>query len=54
MTRQTALLLALGMLVAAALSVGVAGWILLVRDRRSAKPSLETGGGPHPERTEGA
>ncbi|MDP9298670.1 MAG: hypothetical protein M3O98_08420 [Actinomycetota bacterium] len=53
MTRQTALLLALGMLVAAALSVGVTGWILLVRDRRSAKPSQETGHGPHPERSEG-
>ena len=53
MTRQTALLLALGMLVAAALSVGVTGWILLVRDHRSARPSPETGHGPHPERSEG-
>jgi len=53
MTRQSALLLALGMLVAAATSVGVSGWILLVRDRRSWKSSQETGGRARPERTEG-
>jgi hypothetical protein len=53
MTRQSALLLALGMLVAAATSVGVSGWILLVRDRRSWKSSVETVGRPRPERTEG-
>jgi hypothetical protein len=33
MDRQTTFLLALGMLVAAALAVGVSGWVLLVRDR---------------------
>jgi hypothetical protein len=37
MDRQTALLLALGTLVAASLAVGVGGWILLVRDRRLGK-----------------
>ena len=35
MDRQTTLLLALGMLIAAALTVGVSGWVLFVRDRRS-------------------
>lgn len=35
MDRQTTFLLALGMLVAAALAVGVSGWVLLVRDRAS-------------------
>lgn len=33
MDRQTTLLLALGMLVAAALAVGVSGWVLFARDR---------------------
>jgi len=33
MDRQTTLLLALGMLIAAALAVGVSGWVLFVRDR---------------------
>ena len=33
MDRQTTLLLALGMLIAAALAVGVRGWVLLARDR---------------------
>ena len=33
MDRQTTLLLALGMLIAAALTVGVSGWVLFVRDR---------------------
>ena len=33
MDRQTTFLLALGMLIAAALAVGVSGWVLLARDR---------------------
>jgi hypothetical protein len=34
MDREAALLLALGMLVVASLTVGVSGWVLLIRDRR--------------------
>ena len=37
MDRQTTLLLALGMLIAAALAVGVSGWMLLARDRALAR-----------------
>jgi hypothetical protein len=37
MDRESALLLALGMLVVASLTVGVTGWILLLRDRRLAR-----------------
>ncbi|MDP9119332.1 MAG: hypothetical protein M3M93_03515 [Actinomycetota bacterium] len=37
MERETALLLALGMLIAASLTVGVSGWVLLIRDRRPAR-----------------
>ncbi len=37
MDRETALLLALGMLTAASFAVGVSGWILLIRDRRPAR-----------------
>jgi hypothetical protein len=37
MDRETALLLALGMLIAASLSVGVSGWVLLIRDHRPAR-----------------
>jgi hypothetical protein len=33
MDRQTTLLLALSMLIAAALAVGVSGWVLFARDR---------------------
>ena len=33
MDRQTTFLLALAMLIAAALTVGVSGWVLFVRDR---------------------
>jgi hypothetical protein len=33
MDRQTTFLLALGMLIAAALAVGVSGWVLFARDR---------------------
>ena len=36
MDRDSLLLLALGSLVVAALTVGVSGWILVVRDRRFA------------------
>jgi hypothetical protein len=36
MDRETALLLALGMLIAASFAVGVSGWVLLIRDRRPA------------------
>ena len=62
MDRQTILLLSLGTLIAAALAVGVGGWILLARDRKLAKSvaapvqreastPVEV---PHPEATEGA
>jgi hypothetical protein len=37
MDRQTTFLLALGMLVAAALAVGVSGWVLVARDRAFAR-----------------
>jgi hypothetical protein len=37
MDREAALLLALGMLVVASLTVGVSGWVLLIRDRRPAR-----------------
>jgi hypothetical protein len=37
MERETALLLALGMLIGASLTVGVSGWVLLIRDRRPAR-----------------
>jgi hypothetical protein len=37
MDRETALLLALGMLIAASLTVGVSGWVILIRDRRPAR-----------------
>jgi hypothetical protein len=37
MDRESALLLALGMLIAASLAVGVSGWVLLIRDRRPAR-----------------
>ncbi len=51
MDRETLLLLALGMLIAAALVVGVSGWVLLARDRHLAKAGHTAGGvaGPHPE-----
>ena len=42
MSRNDAILLALGMLVAAAAAVGVSGWILFARDHRLAK----AGAGP--------
>jgi hypothetical protein len=37
MVRETALLLALGMLMASSLAVGISGWWLLIRDRRLAR-----------------
>jgi hypothetical protein len=37
MDRETALLLALGMLIAASIAVGVSGWVLLIRGRRPAR-----------------
>jgi hypothetical protein len=45
MDRQTTFLLALGMLVAAALAVGLSGWVLLFRDRASegARPEATLG-----------
>ena len=38
MDRESALLVALGMLIASSLAVGISGWVLLMRDRRSASP----------------
>jgi uncharacterized SAM-binding protein YcdF (DUF218 family) len=35
--RQTAFLLALGLLILAAATVSVSGWILFVRDRRASR-----------------
>jgi hypothetical protein len=53
MSRETLLLLALGMLIAAALAVGVSGWILFARDHRLARSAPRSpqvpGGGAHPE-----
>ncbi|HET9672164.1 MAG TPA: hypothetical protein VFQ40_04875 [Actinomycetota bacterium] len=37
MDRESALLLALGMLIAASTAVGVSGWVLLIRGRRPAR-----------------
>jgi hypothetical protein len=34
MDRQTALLVALGMLIASSLAIGISGWMLVLRDRR--------------------
>ncbi len=39
MTRQTTLLLALGLLCAAAAFVSASGWVLFVRDRRAGRPA---------------
>jgi hypothetical protein len=44
--RQTAFLLALGLLILAAATVSVTGWILFVRDRRAGRPDAR--GGPLP------
>ena len=49
MDRETALLLALGMLIAASFAVGISGWVLLIRDRRPAPPIHQ-----HADATEGS
>jgi hypothetical protein len=54
MSRETLLLLALGMLIVAALAVGLSGWMLFARDHRLARsaprsPQGSTGGAAHPE-----
>ena len=41
MDRETTFLLALGLLVAAAAVVSVAGWILFVRDRRAGRTTRD-------------
>jgi hypothetical protein len=38
MDRESALLISLGMLIASSLAVGISGWVLLIRDRRTAPP----------------
>jgi hypothetical protein len=46
--RQATFLLALGLLIAAAAVVSVAGWVLFVRDRRAdraAEPKVDEGAG---------
>jgi hypothetical protein len=48
--RQTAFLLALGLLILAAAIVSVTGWILFVRDRRADRPDAE--GAPLPSSEE--
>lgn len=48
MDRQATFLLALGLLIAAAAVVSVAGWVLFVRDRRAdraADPEVDDGAG---------
>jgi hypothetical protein len=49
MDRQTAFLLALGLLILAAATVSVTGWILFVRDRRAGRPDAR---GPLPSSEE--
>jgi hypothetical protein len=41
MDRQTAFLLALGLLIVAAATVSVTGWILFVRDRRAGRAGTQ-------------
>ena len=43
MDRETLLLLALGLLVVAALTVGASGWTLFARDRRTRKATPNPG-----------
>ena len=38
MDRETAFLVALGMLIASSLAVGISGWVLLIRGRRPTQP----------------
>ena len=58
MDRQTTFLLALGMLIAAALAVGVSGWLLFARDRALVgmdhTPSVTAEGSHHHEGLEGS
>jgi hypothetical protein len=58
MDRQTTFLLALGMLIAAALSVGVSGWVLFARDRALVRLGHPVSTGPqdsqHHEGLEGS
>jgi hypothetical protein len=59
MDRQTTFLLALGLLIAAALVVGVSGWVLFARDRALAKGGhaslpIATDEAHHREGVEGA
>jgi hypothetical protein len=50
MDRETTLLLALGMLIASALAVGVSGVVLFTRDRRLVRAAHRTTDrGSHPE-----
>jgi len=50
MDRETTLLLALGMLIASALAVGVSGVVLFSRDRRLVRAAhAATDRGSHPE-----
>jgi hypothetical protein len=50
--RQTAFLLALGLLILAAATVSVTGWILFARDRRVGR--TDAGGAPLPSSEERA
>ena len=50
MDRQTAFLLALGLLILAAAIVSVTGWILFARDRRAVRPGAK--GAPLPSSEE--
>jgi hypothetical protein len=49
MDRQATLLLALGLLIAAAAFVSAAGWILFARDRRAGRTPLPATPHAHPE-----
>jgi hypothetical protein len=54
MDRESLLILAVSMLIAAAAVVGISGWVLFARDRRLAKvvPATMGAGGAHPEAPE--
>ena len=51
MDRQSTFLLALGLLIAAAAVVSIAGWILFVRDRRAGRSLAPEEPDPEPELT---
>jgi hypothetical protein len=51
MSLDATFLLALAMLTASALAVGVSGWVLFVRDHR-ASATARAAGGAHPASTE--